>query len=379
MRVGIAFRTLFSACLLLASACVGAQYQQQYRFDGVERVVAIGDLHGDYEQYLATLRSAGLVNKRGRWSGGKTHLVQTGDVPDRGADSRKIIDHLAKIKKQAARKGGHVHTLIGNHEAMNFTGDLRYVHPGEYEAFATSRSGRLQDRYFVANIEFIQNTLPEDQWPVFDESYRLQFNQQFPLGYVEHRRAWLAQGQYGAWVLDNPVAIVINDSLFLHGGIACKYNKTSLDDLTRGVWSELLADQPPEDGLVTGENGPLWYRGLAQTPEAEEAVNVAAILENFDVARVVIGHTPQPGIILPRFDGAVVMIDTGISGHYGGQSAYLEIGLQGIWAGYGAERIELPGAGGRTRDEYIDRVSALYGHKPALQRRLERLKNPDSL
>ncbi len=222
-------------CLLLVSVGASAQYEGQYRYEGVERVVAIGDLHGDYEQYLYTLQSAGLINKRGRWTGEKTHLVQTGDVPDRGADSGKIFTHLAKIKKQAIRKGGQVHTLIANHEAMNFSGDLRYTHPGEYEVFVTSRSKRLQDENYELHVETIQDTLPEDQWPVFNENHRLEFNEQFPLGYVEHRHAWRAEGKHGAWVLRNPVGVVVNDSLFLHGGISAKYNQTSLEDLTKGV------------------------------------------------------------------------------------------------------------------------------------------------
>ena len=88
-----------------------AKKVNDYHWTGVERVVAIGDLHGDYEQYINVMRSAGVLDKRGKWSGGKTHLVQTGDITDRGADSRKIIDHLVKLAKQAKRKGGYIHML----------------------------------------------------------------------------------------------------------------------------------------------------------------------------------------------------------------------------------------------------------------------------
>ena len=63
----------------------------------VPRIVAIGDLHGDYEQYLKVLTDAGLISKRGKWTGGDTHLVQTGDVTDRGPDSIAIIEHLEAI------------------------------------------------------------------------------------------------------------------------------------------------------------------------------------------------------------------------------------------------------------------------------------------
>src|SRR6187431_899212 len=53
-----------------------------------ERVVAIGDVHGAYSQFVSILRAAGLIDSRERWIGGKALLIQTGDVLDRGADSR---------------------------------------------------------------------------------------------------------------------------------------------------------------------------------------------------------------------------------------------------------------------------------------------------
>ena len=106
----------------------------------MERVIAIGDVHGDYESFAAVLRSAGLIDKDGNWTGGKTHLVQTGDIVDRGPDSRAVMDLLIKLQKQAAAAGGAVHCLLGNHEAMNIYGDLRYVSPAEFAAFAPQNS-----------------------------------------------------------------------------------------------------------------------------------------------------------------------------------------------------------------------------------------------
>ena len=126
--------------LLCQAAYADARQIDDYQWEGVERVVAIGDIHGDLDHYMATLQAAGLVDKRGRWAGGETHLVQVGDLPDRGPDTREIIEHISKLAKQAKRAGGHVHSLIGNHEVMNVTGDLRYLHAGEIAAFETSKS-----------------------------------------------------------------------------------------------------------------------------------------------------------------------------------------------------------------------------------------------
>src|SRR5436309_2323981 len=44
-----------------------------------ERLVAIGDLHGDLDHTRRVLRLAGAVDDHDRWIGGRLVLVQTGD------------------------------------------------------------------------------------------------------------------------------------------------------------------------------------------------------------------------------------------------------------------------------------------------------------
>src|ERR1700712_5481273 len=51
-------------------------------FQGVARVVAIGDIHGDFERLQQVLRLCKLTDDKDQWIGGKAHLVQTGDVLD---------------------------------------------------------------------------------------------------------------------------------------------------------------------------------------------------------------------------------------------------------------------------------------------------------
>ena len=119
------------------------------------RIVAIGDVHGDYDQFVSVLQDAGVIDKRKRWAGGSTILVQTGDIPDRGPDTRKIIDLLMKLEKAAEKKGGKVVCLIGNHEAMNIRDDLRYVHPGEYDAFKDRNSRKRQADYLKNSIHYL--------------------------------------------------------------------------------------------------------------------------------------------------------------------------------------------------------------------------------
>lgn len=65
---------------------------------GADTVCAIGDLHGDLEQGYTALRLAGVVNVQGSWSGGKSTLVQTGDLLDRGSNSLDLVDLFERLK-----------------------------------------------------------------------------------------------------------------------------------------------------------------------------------------------------------------------------------------------------------------------------------------
>ena len=370
---------LLLALLVPGQADARAKKIDAYHWTGVERVVAIGDLHGDYEQYINVMRSAGLLNKNGKWSGGKTHLVQTGDITDRGADSRKIIDHLVKLVKQAKKKGGYVHLLIGNHEAMNVTGDLRYVTEGEFNAFTTRNSTRLQNMQWERQVEWMRgNMLTFEEINL--ETYRKEWEQRVPLGWVEHRMGWALSGQYGAWVKDNPVAIQVNDTIFLHGGISAKYCKFSLRSLTEQVIAAMENFSPSSASSTILEDplGPLWYRGLAQEEEAEVfSQTLDNILKRYGAKRIVVGHTPTGGVVWPRFDQRVVVNDTGIAAYYGSHKGVLELTAEGATTIYGDQRIPLP-VDNAGREDYLRAVIEADSNNAQLKSRLARMLAPPS-
>lgn len=370
-------RLFIASWLTLACACAHGEPRQldPWHWDGVERIVAVGDLHGDYEQYLKVLRSAGLVSARGRWTGGETHLVQTGDIPDRGPDTRRIIEHLADLKVQAERDGGRVHTLIGNHEAMNSYGDLRYVHPGEFEAFRGRDSRRLQDLQWEHYLQRLKQVRPEAFLTMDLEKHRAEWEKKVPLGWVEHRLAWSPEGEYGQWVLGNPVAIRINDTLFVHGGIGPAYCRLSLQEMTEQAQAQLRAYDPETTGVINDEHGPLWYRGLATEGEDAFAPTLEQILERYGAERIVVGHTPTGGVVWPRFGGRVVVNDTGIAAYYGGFDAYLELTGDGAFAGYGEIRLPLP-ADPAARVGYLREVIEVRPDSAELRALLAELTQP---
>ena len=369
---------ILSMLLSAGLAFADARQVDEFQWDGVERVVAIGDLHGDYDNYIATLKAAGLVDKKGKWIGGNAHLVQTGDIPDRGPDTRKIIEHITKLGKQAKRKGGRVHNLIGNHEAMNVYGDLRYVSDGEFEAFVTGKSAALRDRVFELTLKKLQANDPET-FAMLPENYREEWNLKHPLGWVEHRQAWdpawNPEGEYATWVMNQKVAVRINDTLFIHGGISGFYCQNSLEDLTEQVVAGLSRFNPQSPGILEDEFGPLWYRGLSGVEPEADNETVDAILAHHGIRHIAVGHTPTSGVVWPRYDGKVLMIDTGIARVYGGHLGYLEMTPEGLFGGYARGKVPLPSDDSELIP-YLEKVIALNPENAFLQERLEQLQHP---
>jgi len=286
------------------------------RIDGVERIVAIGDVHGAYDRFAEILRAAGVVDARLRWAGGRAHLVQMGDVVDRGADSRKSLDLLERLQGEALRAGGAVHPLLGNHEVMRLLGDLRYVVPAEYEAFVTAGSERARN-------DFVEEAQP---------SLREQLLKETPLGFAEMRAAFARDGRYGNWLRKLDTVVQINGVLFVHGGISPEIAVMSCDAINTTVRRELNEDlettrDAPLESLSARENGPLWYRGLVQESDAF-ASSLDEILAKQQVRAIVVGHTVTPdGRIRTRFGGKVIQLDTGMQPAYvqGGRASALEI------------------------------------------------------
>jgi TPR repeat protein len=347
------------------SSLSGAAANGTNTWTGIERVVAIGDVHGDYEQFFGALSMAGLIDSGGNWTGGKSHLVQTGDILDRGPDSRKVMDLLMHLEHQAKAAGGYVHVLIGNHEAMNLYGDYRYVSPGEIAAF---------------RAEFD----PDDQGSAERKDLRAAATPQAPpaqtgqvSGKAEHHAAMGPAGRYGKWLAGKNAAIKINDTLFLHAGISPKYTSMPLSEINRQVREELQNPGKLHGGIVLDEQGPLWYRGLASGNQDELRPHVESVLRNFGVQRIVIGHSYANAAITPRFDGKVVLIDIGLP------RVYDNIGKMGVflleggkaYALHRGKRLELPSKDGEPMLQYLKQAASADPSPSPLSARIKELED----
>ena len=323
------WRWLRALVLVLAWACV-VSAPAVAQAPTPERIVAIGDLHGDHQAWRDIAAAAGLIDRSGRWTGGRTTLVQTGDVVDRGPDSLKIIEDLRRLQSEARRTGGRVIALVGNHEAMNITGDLRSVHPGEYAAFRGPRSQAVRDRYSADHRRSIEDAARRRAPGLTDEQVRAEWERATPLGMIEHRRAWHPAGEVGAWVVRNPAVARLGDRVFVHGGLGGTYAGLSIEEINRRVGQALVAQDDSDGAIINDPDGPLWYRGLVARDEAGASVpsideELTQVLRKHGARAIVVGHTPVLKGIAVSQGGRLVQIDTGISRHYGGALSYLEI------------------------------------------------------
>ncbi len=344
---------LRAALLLLVFAPAPALAEDV--FEAPPRVVAVGDVHGDYDQLVMVLRGAGLLDEKLGWAGGRAHLVQTGDRLDRGPDSRKVMDLLMRLEKEAKGAGGMVHPLTGNHEAMNMLGDLRYVSPREFAAFETPDSvARREDLWRKWRRERSRTGGGSS------DDDRRRFDTEHPLGFVEHGQAFSPTGPYGSWIARQNAVVKIGDTLFLHGGISPKYADFSLRDLNERVRRE-LQQADAQTALVSRDpEGPLWFRGLAQGDPAPLASHLDAVLKKHGCKRMVIGHTPTEGlIVMPRYGGRVVMIDVGLSMVYGGPPASVLLEEGRAFALHRGKRVPLPEGAGESLVGYVREVMGL--------------------
>lgn len=360
---------VLAAVLLAGSSTAGTAIQDPATY-------AMADIHGDYASAAALLEQVGLIDDEENWTGGDQTFIQTGDYTARGPEVRRVLDLLMKLQKS---EPDHVIVLLGNHEMMNLMGDLSDVTEPEYASFVDDRSEERRQEALREFIEFESDRrsrldLPEPAGP--EEQAWLRDH---PQGFVEHRRAFSAEGTYGQWLRQRPVVLEYGDAIFMHAGIHPELADLSVDDINDRVRDEVRAFDTyfeyltragiilptftlhemvvavreelaaAEDGhiridadrtrilntflgignwLSMHPDGVLWFRGYSQWSDEEGAPLIEQLTERYGVGHFVVGHTPQVGgQIRSRFEERVYLIDTGMltSSYPGGRASVLEI------------------------------------------------------
>ena len=307
---------------------------------GVERIVAVGDLHGDFNNFVRILKYNMIIDNQNHWAAGKTHLVQIGDVMDRGTHAKRIFDLLKDLEIQAEKAGGKVHVLIGNHEELNimnrsFDFDL-YVTVEQFMDFIPDGYRQKREKKFRRKIGDSDSENPNSDLSLRSE---LRIFWENVLKNAKKKRNSEDQRQYykgfidkyGEWILGHNVVIKINNIIFVHGGISLRNSTKTLKYINDHYRLELkesmlqnLNKRPP--GIMNHRleflydaNAPLWYREFAQQEGDEFEKIVVEILKNLEAEHMVTAHTPvalEDAKDMSKFDGKIWIIDTSISEAY---------------------------------------------------------------
>lgn len=364
--------------VLAALACTGLPGPVALEARQDARVVAVADVHGSMESLTAILRRAGLIDASERWIGGRTTFVQTGDVTDRGAEVRRVLDLLMSLERQAPKSGGRVMALLGNHEVMNLLGETRDVGLEAYASFADDESEERRQRAYEEYEQLARLRAGSgDEVPAVYTQPRDEWMAARPLGWLEYREAFGPKGVYGAWLRRKPIFAVVSRTLFMHAGPnPAVVPAIRVEDADRQVRNEIQRFDRFRDRLVSarlalpffsmdeviqaaaaqieaanavvaaakaegrkpdfsgfdigllreaaaimdiGEwavidpQGPMWYRGYADAPDAALDAVLTPFFERNGVTRIAVGHTPQHDArITARLGGRILLMDTGM-------------------------------------------------------------------
>ncbi|MEI9939667.1 MAG: metallophosphoesterase [Pseudomonadota bacterium] len=270
-----------------------------FQLPAVERIVAIGDLHGDVSALRAALRLAGAIDDAGSWIGKTLVVVQTGDQLDRGDDEPQILDLFQRLRHEAEAAGGAVHVLNGNHEVMNVQADFRYVTPDGFHDFSGGHPDPL-------HAQLTAGIAPEQRG---------------------RAAAFLPGGEIARRLAIQPIAIQIGGNVFVHGGVLEQHVRYGLGRINQET-SAWMAGAPTEAAptSVSSQRSPIWVRDYSDgTPAAESCAELTRVLGALSAQRMVVGHTVQQQGINSACDGKVWRIDVGLSRFYGGKPSVLEI------------------------------------------------------
>ncbi len=259
----------------------------QLEYNGTFKVGAISDIHGQYNTFIKLLKNNGVINKKGKWNFGNGHFVIVGDIFDRGPAVTEVLWFLYDLEKQAEKKGGKLHVLLGNHDVMVLNGNLRAVHP-KYKEVAT-----------LLNIPF---------------------NALFNKGSV-----------LGNWLRTRPVLVKINGMLFTHGGLhpdlvskEVSLTQINTEFKQQLVESELSTKRNEIGTYLHRGHGPIYYRGYFQGERATDS-QIDQLLKHFKLTNIIVGHTTHRQIET-RYNGKVIVVDANMKSGAMGEILFWETG-----------------------------------------------------
>lgn len=258
-----------------------------------QRILVIGDIHGEFYALLYALYKAKVIDKGGRWIGKNTLVVQIGDQIDKGGrgieienddclEELKIMEFLHDLHFKAVKFKGGVYNLIGNHEIMNVMGDFRYVSHHHIKGF---QGVNIRKKLFE------------------------------PGGQLAQKLACHTNGilKIGNWI-------------FVHAGLLPEHIENySIQDINNTIRELLLGNLSFDTihqeikNILLGGKGFLWdrtYSNQIDSTRCEQLDRVMQILHIGKQGGMVVGHTVK-NTITSDCNGKLWMTDTGYSTAFG--------------------------------------------------------------
>ena len=277
------------------------------------KLVAIGDLHGDYNVTVKSLKLAGVIPMNTslkediediEWIGGNTIVVQLGDQIDRcrptewykdccadndtyqdEGSNLKIINLMDILHIKAEIEGGKVISILGNHEIMNCVGDFRYVSPKEFEEFGK-----------------------------FYNTKKTSHKRSFPYGYKERKKCFLPGGMISKIYAKNRLSMVqVGGWIFVHGGLTGKSaGAFTINEVNQGISNWLMGNRNLLSKDIFSmmydddDNGIFWTREFGDLANWDIFKSPKKFKNTLDIFNsknkrgmdclakgIIMGHTPQ--------------------------------------------------------------------------------------
>jgi hypothetical protein len=270
-----------------------------------QRLIVIGDAHGDLERMIQVFKSSGVINDHFEWIANppNTYVIQMGDqidsknrTPDieewEFANDVALMDFMDKMDASARSHGGRVISLIGNHEIMNVLGEFSYV--SETSLLNTGGKEARAKEFLVggryANI-------------------------------LAHRYIVFKYGRY----------------IFCHAGLLPSHLNIvgeNIDEINNVYWKLMRTGRLDTDRekiilneIIFGVNGLLWTRRYAELIGNPDALltTLHIVLKTVKSTTMFIGHNTVP-ITSIGGNGALVFTDAMFSRAYGSKKfQYIDI------------------------------------------------------